>query len=143
MNELQLKIENLKNRIPKIYGNYIDVDEGWYQIVIDCDNELLEIDANYIPLQIKQKFGTLRYYVEPSIPGDASLVTALNSITSKYEALSTGICEATGLKGVLMKSPNKWYRTLDPNYAESKLHYEKYSIVEKRPTDEEWWDAIR
>ena len=44
MNELQLKVEALKSKIQPAYGQYISVDEGWYQIIVDCDEELTQID---------------------------------------------------------------------------------------------------
>ena len=44
---------------------YIGVDEGWYLIVADCDRDLTAINPDYQILQIKEKFGGLRYYIKP------------------------------------------------------------------------------
>ena len=66
MNQLQLQVEKLKDKILPEYYKSIDVDEGWYQLIVDCDKELTAIDPNYQILQIKQKFGGLRYYFHPS-----------------------------------------------------------------------------
>lgn len=129
MNELQLKVEKLKSRIPAAFGHYIDVDEGWYQIVVNCDAEISEIDPNYRILQVKQKFGTLRYYTQMSDVNDKLTREQSRLIVFKAEALSAVTCEATGENGVLMKSANGWLKTLNPEYAKSKLHYEKYVIV--------------
>ena len=68
MNELQLQIESLKNRFVKDWPKIVDVDEGWYQLVVDCDKELSQIDPDYQIYQIKEKFGTLRYYHKTSQP---------------------------------------------------------------------------
>ena len=57
MNDLQAVVEMLKEKIGPGYWKSIDVDEGWYQLVIDCDKELTQIDPNYQIAQIKQKFG--------------------------------------------------------------------------------------
>ena len=66
MDQLQLQIEALKEKFVPEYYKSIDVDEGWYQIVVNCDKELIKIDPNYQIFQIKQKFGGLRYYFHPS-----------------------------------------------------------------------------
>ena len=42
MNELGVQIEALRNKL--VDHKWIDVDEGWYQLVIDCDKELTAID---------------------------------------------------------------------------------------------------
>ena len=66
MNKLQLQIEELKKKIVPEYWKSIDVDEGWYQLVLDCDKELTGVDPNYQIYQVKEKFGGLRYYTKPS-----------------------------------------------------------------------------
>ena len=137
MNELQLQIEALKKKIVPEYWKSIDVDEGWYQLVIDCDKELTAIDPNYGVFQIKEKFGALRYYMSPSNDTTPEQRDAMWAITSKYEELSKTVCEATGQPGVLMKSIGGWRKTLNPEYAASTLHYGKYSIVNQPPSDAE------
>ena len=128
MNELQLQIEALKEKIVPEYPKSIDVDEGWYQLVIDCDKELTAIDPHYRIFQIKEKFGGLRYYFHPS-QSDTS--KAMNEVVSKYEAIAARTCEATGGPGVLMKSIGGWRKTLNPEYAASVLNYSRYKIAEK------------
>lgn len=128
MNELQLQIEALKKKIVPEYWKSIDVDEGWYQIVVDCDKELTAIDPNYQIFQIKQKFGGLRYYFHSS-QSDTS--KAMNEVVSKHEAIAARTCEATGGPGVLMKSARGWYKTLNPEYATSAIHCNEYKTIEK------------
>ena len=128
MNELQLQIEALKKKIVPEYWKSIDVDEGWYQIVVDCDKELTAIDPHYQIFQIKEKFGGLRYYFQPS---QSDTLKAMIEVVSKYEAIAARTCEATGGPGVLMKSIGGWRKTLNPEYAASTLHYSRYKIVEK------------
>jgi hypothetical protein len=129
MNELQLQAEALKDKMAE--QKWIDVDEGWYQLIVDCDKELTAIDPNYAIFQIKEKFGALRYYMSPSNDTTPEQRDAMWAITEKYEALSRTVCEATGGPGVLMKSVGGWRKTLNPEYAESALHYAGYSIVEQ------------
>lgn len=133
MNELQLRIKALKEKM--VGYKWIDVDEGWYQLVVSCDEELTAIDPKYAILQIKEKFGALRYYMSPSNDTSAEQRDAMWEITRKYEELSKLTCEATGGPGVLMKSIGGWYKTLNPEYAASKVHYAKYSPVTKESAE--------
>ena len=133
MNELQLQIEELKKKINPDYWKSIDVDEGWYQLVIDCDKELTEVDPNYQIYQVKEKFGGLRYYTKQSNPDDKAMSERIAGIIAKYEDIASKTCSATGEPGVLMKSIGGWYKTLNPEYAAENLHYGKYSIVQNNP----------
>ena len=126
MNELQLQIEALKEKIAPEYPKSIDVDEGWYQLVIDCDKELTAIDPHYRIFQIKEKFGGLRYYFHPS-QSDTS--KAMNEVVSKYEAIAARTCEATGGSGVLMESVGGRRKTLNSEYAGDSRLYGKYTVV--------------
>jgi hypothetical protein len=131
MNELQLQIEELKKKIVHEYWKSIDVDEGWYQLVVDCDKELTRVDPNYQIYQVKEKFGGLRFYTKPSNMDDKHTLIQIGNIISKYEDIAWKTCSATGKPGVLMKSIGGWRKTLNPEYAESALHYAGYSIVEQ------------
>jgi len=131
MNELQLQVETLKNKFLPNYYKSVDVDEGWYQIVVDCDNLLTEIDPDYKIVQIKQKFGGLRYYFQPSDTNNGELYVKMNSVVLAYEKIASITCEATGNPGVLMKSTGGWFKTLDPEYAKSTLFFKDYIVVEK------------
>lgn len=135
MNELQLQIKALKNKFLPNYYKSVDVDEGWYQIVVDCDNLLTEIDPNYQIAQIKQKFGGLRYYFQPSDVNNGELYVKMNAVVLAYEKIASITCEATGKPGVLMKSKGGWVKTLDPEYAKTTLFFRDYTLVEK--TDNE------
>ena len=141
--ELQAEVEKLKSRIPEAFSKTIDVDEGWYQIVVDCSKAIDAIYPHYKILQIKQKFGGLRFYLD--IHGDATKeqCNEIYKIIRKYEKIAGQTCEATGLPGVPMKSPHGWLKTLNPEYAAASLHYARYEVVNKPPSDEEWSDAIR
>ena len=128
MNEIQLQIEELKKKILPGYWPAIDVDEGWYQLVMDCDRELTQIDPDYQIAQVKQKYGGLRYYFQSSLSGERK---AMDDVVAKYEAVAAVTCEATGNPGVLMKSEGGWVKTLDPEYASSTPHYRTYTVVEQ------------
>jgi hypothetical protein len=129
MNELQLQIEALKERFVSGYHKSIDVDEGWYQIVLDCHKQLIEIDIDYKINQIKQKFAGLRYYMTPSVVATPEQRDRMHAIVGKYERFSFEICEATGKPGVLMKSPTGYLKTLNPRWAAQHSIYSKYVEV--------------
>jgi len=132
MNELQLQVKALVAKFDSKYYQSIDVDEGWYQIVVDCDKELSAIDPQYTILQIKQKFGGLRYYFQPSSSEyNDELWEKMNAVVHTYEDIAWVTCEATGKPGVLMKSKSGWYRTLNPEYAATAEHYNSYVICVK------------
>ena len=131
MNDLQLQVETLKDKFLPNYYKSVDVDEGWYQIVVDCDNLLTKIDPDYQIAQIKQKFGGLRYYFQPSDVNNGELYVKMNAVVLAYEKIASITCEATGNPGVLMKSKGGWLKTLDPEYAKSTLFFKDYIVVQK------------
>ena len=132
MNELQLQIEKLKEKIVPEYWKSIDVDEGWYHLVLDCDKELTGVDPNYQIYQVKEKFGGLRYYTKPSNLDDKHTLMRIGDIISKYEDIAWKTCSATGKPGVLMKSIGGWLKTHNPEYAAESLRHQKYSIAENK-----------
>ena len=109
MNEIQLKIEELKKKIVPEYSKSIDVDEGWYQLVIDCDRELTGVDPNYEIYQVKEKFGTLRFYY---IGGD----NRITPIVDFYESYTQYICENCG-STVDVGSTSGWIRNVCQKHA--------------------------
>lgn len=127
---MQLKVEKLREKFVAGYLNYISVDEGWYQIVVDCDAELTALDPGYRIQQIKEKFGGLRYYIllSDQANGDPELKGKIDAVITKYENLARQTCEATGRPGVMMRSIGGWYKTLNPEYAAETLHYARYSV---------------
>ena len=111
---------------------YIDIDEGWYKLVLQCHIELLNADPHYRIHQITQKFGVLHFIAEPSdeyweTPEGEK--TNINAVIARYEALSRVTCEATGRPGLLMKSPGGWYKTLNPRWAAQNPPFDRYREI--------------
>ncbi len=75
---------------------HIDCFPGWAGLILDCDAQLTKIDPQYEVLQIKQKFGKLRYYFKSS---DESLFPKMQKIVIKTETISGNICEICGARG--------------------------------------------
>jgi len=83
----------------------ITVGEGWKKLVCDLVDKLDKIQP-YTILQVKEKFGTLRFYTHtPKKPSKKFIDT----IEAAYKA-SEKICEDCGGKGKLRG--DGWVRTL-------------------------------
>ena len=77
----------------------------------------------------------MRFYYESSEGASPEQVGAMDKVVEKYERIASVTCEETGKDGVLMKSIGGWFKTLNPEYAESKYSYARYSPVEQRLID--------
>ncbi len=99
-------------------AGFMEIDEGWYQLIHDLIAELIETDWDKDIHQVKEKFGGLRFYI-----GGASDET--HDIIRKYEELSYETCEVCGEHGELRKdcgwNGGLWYKTMcDKHYKELK-----------------------
>ena len=63
-----------------IESGYLECDEGWYPLIIETHAKLMHLAPDYIIEQIKEKFGTLRYYW--SVPEDSKYSDITLSIMS-------------------------------------------------------------
>lgn len=124
-------METVRRRMAPGSGRIIAVDEGWYQLVVSCDAELTLLDEGYLILQIKEKFGGLRFYMEPKESTKDDVREKMQEIVDGYEAMSLKTCEATGQTGVMMSSPSGWYKTLNPEFAAGTPHLSSYREVVK------------
>lgn len=108
----------LLNRIPKEWGRYASTGPGWEPILIDIDVQLSELIPCYEVQQIKEKFGTLRFYWSwpQGTPEEAWKRAA--DIVAAAEALSARTCEECGSPdGSIVKRNGFWLKTLCPNCA--------------------------
>ena len=87
-------------RIPTGWGRWIGVSAGWYRLVVTLNQELAEIDPWYEIYQVKEKFGTLRYYCSSSDERSRRLIR-----TAEME--SATICETCGEFGRLGRSAGR------------------------------------
>jgi hypothetical protein len=69
----------------------IETGDGWFDLLDNCCSELSTIDADIELVQVKEKFGGLRIYLNNYPEG------ALE-ITNKYEEESYKTCELCGSK---------------------------------------------
>lgn len=101
-------LERIRGRfLPGAYPS-LDIRPGWYPIVIDLDRDLAAIDPDYQLVQVKEKFGGLRYYTEfepdRPRPGFDALIRAA-------ERRSERTCEECGADGA-PSHRGSWARTL-------------------------------
>jgi hypothetical protein len=92
-------LQPVLERINPEYGVNIYCDEGWWNLIALCDKELALIDPLYTVFQIKEKFGGLRYYYNPSNPSQRD---KMDTVVRKYEKVCSMTCEKTGKHGYLM-----------------------------------------
>lgn len=94
-------LERILRRIPDGWWLGIGHDAGWYRIAVACDERLAAIDPDYVLHQVKQKFGTLRYYCVPSAELGPDVLEAFDDITDEAECVSAMTCERCGNPGAL------------------------------------------
>lgn len=92
----------------EIHGLHTECQSGWYSLIQQCDIELTALDPDYKPAQIKEKFGTLRFYFDTR----DEIRDEMQAIVNKYEKISAVTCEMCGEPGTLCNPRGYWYKTL-------------------------------
>jgi len=105
MSETNSWQEELNGKRLKTAGWYGCIaPDGWKWIVEDCDRLLARLDPDYEIHQVKEKFGTLRYYYGSD--KDYELQEIMDAVVRQAEILSSSTCEVCGNSSV-MSSPDK------------------------------------
>ena len=98
-------LEAILRRIPDGWGRWIGCGRGWYPIIVKLDEQIAAIDPDYEVMQVKEKFGTLRYYCT----GDGE--ESVFNLIMGAEQQSAVTCELCGASGQ-MHERGYWLRTL-------------------------------
>ena len=122
--EHEAALRSLLERIPDGWGRWIRCEAGWYPILARLEERLRTIDPDYRVLQIKEKFGTLRFY------WTGRNYDAGETVVADAEKESARTCEVCGSPGCL-RTRGGWLRTLCADCAHSG-GYEN----DEAPTDE-------
>lgn len=121
--------ETLFDEFPKLYRGRSRPDteslicfgfecgNGWFKLIRDLSRKLTEIadsadlsgDAYPEAAQVKEKFGGLRFYLQPRVSGDED--DAIDNAIDEAEKRSVSTCETCGKPGRSM-SIRHWIRTL-------------------------------
>lgn len=110
------KIQKIINKYPHLYKDGkvrsgFDIGDGWINLVDtlsavleeEIKNMPEEIQAHFFAAQVKEKFGTLRFYVNSSTP-------FIEGAISVAESMSGHTCEVCGQPGELRQ--RSWLKTL-------------------------------
>ncbi len=112
MNTNPNPFDDFKDRWPLLYGHmHFDCKEGWRALLEELSNKLYEVipkdlesDLYPIVCQVKEKYGSLRFYVNWGS-------NAMFDLIHDAEDKSTTICETCGATGSLDKR-YFWVKTL-------------------------------
>lgn len=118
----ELEMELVK-KYPKILKNYkgdplqtcmcfgMECGDGWYKLLDDCMNKIQYFcdvcskegeEVQVVADQIKEKFGTLRFYISSYCSNDIQN-DIIDDIVAEAERQSEHICEETGEMGSVCK----------------------------------------
>jgi ribosomal protein L37AE/L43A len=78
--------------------------DGWFNLIDELSSKIIELDKNVEAIQVKEKFGGLRFYITSS-------TNDVHELISLYEHKSFTICEECGQPGML-RTDKGWWRTL-------------------------------
>ena len=148
---MNIKLQNyLKNKFPKLYTECgeqttftlvgFECDDGWFRLIywlsrylqeyIDQQNEYAQkYPEHYLPvkqikvLQVKEKFATLRFYVN----GGNERTEAIISFA---EYLSGLICEFTGKTDNVVVNKKGWHKTQCLDILEKNVNMDNYFFVD-------------
>ena len=121
--EPESKLEVLEKEFPNLYENCpIGVGEGWYKIIRKISEDLTKWnsenpDKQVKPVQVKEKFGGLRYYTDVCFDETSKMI-------SDAEHLADICCESCGLidKKKVKSRGGGWIVTLcDKCYEEDQV----------------------
>lgn len=119
MNDNQLSYEDFKKFLESIGGlkngfftdrepiadpYYFEVNSGWYMLIKHLISDLIELGWNKEICQVKEKFGTLCFYIN-------SGSDEIHNRIHQAELDSSKICERCGSPGELIKDGG-WLSTL-------------------------------
>ena len=118
-------LQKITNKYPRILKDLdsdvlvmSEIPEGWIDLVdnlcADLNNLMEEMDpeniTNLVVLQVKEKFGSLRFYYHIDTENN-SLYQRLKEAIHKAEVTSQTVCQFTGQHGELCMH-NRWLMVL-------------------------------
>lgn len=110
------EFQNILDRFPPDVEAAIYCGYGWAEIIKECDDALFREDPNYAVVQIKEKFGGLRFYFNPS---DMTKYVQLCRIIAGIEEKAFSICEQCGADGYKRRTnAGKIYTSCDDHALE-------------------------
>lgn len=113
-------VNKLKSDFSFIEVSHIECDDGWFDLIYELSNEIhkLNPESDFKIVQIKEKFGGLRYYYEAE-NFENSVIEKINDLIVKYEYSSYRICEICG-KEATTEMVNRWLKTVCQDHKQNK-----------------------
>jgi len=99
--------EEINERIKKGMGCCSQIREGWFPLVIELDKKISKLAPDYVIDQVKEKFGTLRFYIGAL---DSIYFDEVYKLIRDTEELSSITCDVCGVTGKSI-TLNGWYVT--------------------------------
>ena len=125
-------LEAILRRIPDGWGRWISCGPGWYPLICELDSTLAQLDSSYIVHQVKEKFGTLRFYAESD--RYTGLRDEFYAHISAAEAHTAETCELCSNPGELCETAphpqRRWLKTLCPACAAAGHRGRSYTPVQ-------------
>ena len=110
--------------ISDLYESFgCECGDGWYELLREMCVEIAKayadrgIEIDFKPLQIKEKYGTLRVYFASS----DEMYKPIQEIIDKYEEKSEAVCDECGLPGKLRSDLN-WILVLCDTHYQNELN---------------------
>lgn len=95
-----------------------DYDSGWNLIIKELIEDLIELGWDKNIVQIKEKFGGLRFYIQNG--SNEMYKRIVEAENQSYET-----CETCGEKGEIRRDIGWWMTLCETHYNEKKLKYEQ------------------
>lgn len=111
-----------------------NVGKGWQPLLDEADRKIRELVDTYTVLQIKEKFGGLRFYVSLPEYTDETAATQVWEIVQQAEEASLLVCEQCG-EPAETKQLSGWLRTLCPQHREEAIRRRRELFDEETPGD--------
>lgn len=89
-------LTDVMQRIPRGWGRWISCNKGWYKIICETNEMMKYIDPDYEVHQVKEKFGTLRYYYGTTLEWNSVPGKIMQVLERRAEDLSSITCELCG-----------------------------------------------
>lgn len=85
--------------------------DGWYELIDELSRQICELSPMTMAFQVKEKYGTLRFYVDTA-------VGVVLDVIQDFEECSGKICEECGEPGKIRAGG--WVKTLCDKCCETK-----------------------
>lgn len=99
--------EKLRNDFPNLYQNFnslkihFECMDGWFSIIYELSEKISKLDPECVALQVKEKFGGLRFYTSPT-------TNEVNNLINEYGNKSYKICERCGTEDGVKQRGGGW-----------------------------------